>query len=182
MAGHLAHSRPRHLAVRVIYRLRQVWETIGARPDAEGLAAAQRLLPPPLWELFRQMPPHEQAHALRVFRRLQRQGHHDHALLCAALLHDVGKALEGPRLWERVAAVLAHACCPARAACWGKGQPHGWRRPFVIARQHPEWGARLAAKAGASMKTVALIRHHHTIPPPADLPGLAALQAADDQE
>jgi len=36
----------------------------------------------------------------------------------------------------------------------------GWRRAFVVGEQHPAWGARLAAEAGASPCTVALIRLH----------------------
>jgi hypothetical protein len=36
----------------------------------------------------------------------------------------------------------------------------GWRRAFVVAVQHPQWGADLAAKAGASPLAVALIRRH----------------------
>ncbi len=177
----MADPPARHAALRLIYRLRQFWEALRPRPDLRALASAQKILPPPLWALFRQMPLNEQAHALRVFQRLQREDHTDRRLLAAALLHDVGKALQHPHLWERVAVVVGYACCPSWAARAGESAPSGWRRPFVIARRHPEWGAHLAAKAGASPETVALIRYHHTFPPP-DLPGLAALQAADDRE
>ncbi len=182
MGGDMADPRARRAALRLSYRLRQFWEALRARPDPQALEAAQRVLAPSLWALFRQMPPNEQAHALRVFQRLRQAGHTEHDLLVAALLHDVGKALHHPRLWERVAVVLAYACCPRRAFQLGEGEPRGWRRPFVLARQHPEWGARLAADAGASPEVAALIRHHQTFPPPPDLPHLAALQAADDQE
>ncbi len=177
----MADPRSRRAALRLSYRLRQFWKALRARPDPQRLKAAQRLLSPPLWALFRQMPPNEQAHALRVFQRLQQAGHTDRDLLTAALLHDVGKALHRPRLWERVVVVLAYACCPVRAFHLGEGQPRGWRRPFVLARQHPAWGARLVAEAGAAPKVVALIRHHQTFPPP-DIPHLAALQAADNEE
>ena len=167
-------------ALRVIYRARQFWEAVHPRLDPAALEAAEALLPDGLWRLFRQMPPSEQAHALRVFRRLQALGCADPDLLTAALLHDVGKALRHPRLWERVAVVLAHRCCPRRARQWGEGEPKGWRRPFVLAARHPAWGAALAAEAGASERTVALIRQHHT----RDLhdAGLALLQEADEQE
>lgn len=177
----MANPRPGRVALRLSYRLRQFWEALRARPDPQGLEAAQRLLSPPLWALFQRMPPNEQAHALRVFQRLRQSGHTDRDLLTAALLHDVGKALQRPRLWERVAVVISYACCPTRAFRLGEGQPRGWRRPFVLARQHPEWGARLVAEAGASPEAVALIRYHQTVPPP-DIPHLAALQAADNEE
>lgn len=182
MADRAPHPPARQFAVRVIYRLRQFWEALRAHRDPAALAAARRVLSPNLWALFTQMPPGEQAHALRVFRRLQEAGCTDADVLTAALLHDVGKALQHPRLWERVAAVLGQACCPRQAARWGQGNPRGWRRPFVIAAQHPAWGARLAETAGASPRAVALIRAHQETAPAADDPGLALLQWADAQE
>jgi hypothetical protein len=62
---------------------------------------------------------------------------------------------------------------------WGQGQPRGLRRPFVVATQHPAWGADLSAAAGASARTCDLIRRHVS---PADDPDLATLQQADDME
>jgi len=181
MGGRMANSRTRKPTLRVAYRVRQTWYALTGRPDEAALQVAREVLTPPLWALFRQMPPNEQAHALRVLRRLQANGCREGDVLAAALLHDVGKALNRPRLWERVASVVAQRCCPQHARRWGEGRPRGWRRPFVIAQQHPVWGAELAAQAGASTTTVALIREHHTTPTP-DLPWLAVLQAADDQE
>jgi len=181
MADCAPHPIPRAAAAGLTYRVRQVWEALRAHRDPADLAAARTLLSPNLWALFTQMPANEQAHALRVFRRL-RQTNCAHAdLLTAALLHDVGKALQRPRLWERVAAVLAQACCPRLASRWGQGEARGWRRPFVIAAQHPHWSARLAASAGASPRTVELIRAHQEPAPAAD-PDLALLQWADAQE
>ena len=182
MAGRAPHPPAWQPAFRVIYRLRQFWEALRARRDPAALAAAREVLSPNLWALFAQMPPGEQAHALRVFRRLQESGCSDPEVLTAALLHDVGKALQHPRLWERVAAVLGQACCPRLAARWGQGEPRGWRRPFVIAAQHPAWGARLAESAGASPRTVALIRAHQETARTGDDPALARLQWADAQE
>ncbi len=170
----------RQPALRLTYRMRQFWEALRPRLDPQALAEAQTLLSPGLWRLFQQMPLSEQAHALRVFRRLKARGCHDPEVLTAALLHDVGKALQHPRLWERVAVVIAQRCCPRRAWAWGEAPPRGWRRPFVLARQHPAWGGDLAAQAGASPRVVALIQKHHTFPP--DDEPLAWLQWADAQE
>ncbi len=166
--------------VRLTYRARQFWEAVHPRRDPRALAEARALLPDGLWRLFQQMPPAEQAHALRVFRRLKARGCTDADLLTAALLHDVGKALHHPRVWERVAVVLAQRCCPRRAWQWGAGAPRGWKRPFVLARWHPVWGAERAAAAGASPRTAAIIRAHHT--PQPDDPAVALLQWADEQE
>ncbi len=165
-------------AFRLKYRLRQFWEAWRPQPDPQALAEAQSLLSPALWRLFSAMPLAEQAHGLRVFGILRAAGHTDPDLLTAALLHDVGKARCRPRLWERVVVVLAGWCCPRAWLRWGKGEPQGWRRPFVIAVQHPRWGAALVAAAGAS-RAAALIREHHA-PAPAD-PLVRVLQWADEQ-
>jgi hypothetical protein len=66
-------------------------------------------------------------------------------------------------LWERVIVVLAEHFLPIRAERWAQEEtPRGWRRGFVIRRLHPVWGAELAAQAGATPRTVALIRQHHS--------------------
>jgi len=103
----------------------------------------------------------------------------DASSLAAALLHDVGKVTAPPRLWERVIVVLAEHFLPARSERWAQEEvPRGWRRRFIIRRLHPGWGAELAAQAGATPRTVALIRQHHSTAENDAL--LAALQAADD--
>jgi hypothetical protein len=60
----------------------------------------------------------------------------------------------------------------------------GWRRAFIIAEQHPAWGAALAAEAGASPRLVTLIRLHQEVPPmeadPETRRLLSKLQAVDD--
>ncbi|NPA92448.1 MAG: hypothetical protein GXO56_02055 [Chloroflexi bacterium] len=170
----------RQPAFRLTYRVRQFWEALRPRVSPTALAEARAHLPHGLWRLFQEMPPEEQAHALRVFQRLKARGCTDPDVLTAALLHDVGKALQRPRLWERVVVVLAQRCCPRRAWAWGQGQARGWRRPFVLARQHPEWGAAQALAAGASSRTAELIRAHHSVNP--QDPDLALLQWADEQE
>jgi hypothetical protein len=91
-------------------------------------------------------------------------------------------------LLDRVMVVLARRLAPATAERWAAqplaaGEPHGWRRPFVTARCHPEWGAELCAAAGAPPLTVSLVRRHQT---PVTRPAgpedemLLLLQAADD--
>lgn len=152
-------------AERIIYRTRQFWNALSASPDAQELEQAQMWLNPQQMALFRQMSPGEQFHSLQVLRKVQSLGpdqpedlHPD--LAVAALLHDVGKCRYPLRLWERILIVLSGALFPRALQNWGMGQPRGWRRAFVVARAHPEWGAQMAAEAGASPLAVFLIRNH----------------------
>jgi hypothetical protein len=110
--------------------------------------------------LFDGMQPSEQAHSIAVMRRLQVQDTAEHDLLVAALLHDAGKCLYPLRAWERVLIVLVGALSDRLVDRWGSGEPRGWRRPFVVAKQHPAWGADLARRQGATALTVELIRQH----------------------
>lgn len=146
--------------MRWLYRVRQFWLALTATPRPEDLFEAGKILSPALMHLFEQMHPSEQAHSLMIYRRLRDQGETNPDLLAAALLHDVGKSLYRLRIGERVAIVLMRALLPACARSWGQGEPSGWKRPYVIAEKHAEWGAQMAARAGASPATVELIRRH----------------------
>jgi hypothetical protein len=126
------------------------------------------------------MQPSEQVHAYQVFQHLKAAGHSDSDLLVAALLHDVGKILYPLSIFDRVVIALGKRLFLRAARRWGGGTPRGLRRPFVVAVNHAAWGADLAAQAGASSRTVGLIRCHQDSPP-LDDPLLAALQAADDE-
>jgi putative nucleotidyltransferase with HDIG domain len=170
----------------IVYRTRQFWLAMTARPSPDDLAQAAGLLSPALFQLFEQMQPSEQAHSLEIFRRLQWEGETDRDLLAAALLHDVGKSHCPLRLWERVWIVLARAAAPQRARRWGQAAPRGWRRALVVAEQHPAWGAEMARQAGASAVTVELIRRHQEtlVPAAASRPDsslLIRLQSLDNE-
>lgn len=148
--------------------------------------AARRVLSnPALFRLFKRMRRSEQLHSLRVVKTLQGQGHDHPDLLAAALLHDSGKSRCRLTIFGRTLAVLGRRLLPSRAARWAQGEPRGWRRPFVIAEQHPVWSAEDMAAAGASPLAVTLARRHQE--PPAESPQseedhlLALLQAADNQ-
>ncbi len=100
---------------RPLYRVRQFWRALHARPTAQELAAAQGVLTPQQYALFCRMQPSEQAHSLGVLRQLHAQALPPQDLQVAALLHDAGKCL---------AAFLAAPACrglPApgmgRSAC-----------------------------------------------------------------
>lgn len=147
-------------SVRFVYRVHQFWHALTRVPAASELEQARRMLSPSLWALFLGLQASEQAHGLSIFRRLCEQGDAGDDLLAAALLHDVGKSRYPLHIWERVWIVLGQAFFPGQAKAWGRADPKGWRRPFVVAEQHPAWGAEMAARAGASPMTVALIKRH----------------------
>jgi putative nucleotidyltransferase with HDIG domain len=160
---------------RLLYRLRQFIAALGAHPAAEDLQQAAQWLSPQEMALFDRLQPSEQVHSLQVFKSLQSGGGsltRQPDLLVAALLHDVGKCRHPLRLWERAWIVFAQALLPGFVERWGRSgssenQAHGlriqgpwWQRPFVVAIQHPAWGAEMAAEAGSSPLVVALIRRH----------------------
>ena len=169
---------------RVLYRTRQFWGALWARPRPEQLDMARQHLTPAQFELFQQMQPSEMSHALTMVEGLVAQGNDDPDLLVAALLHDIGKARHPLRIWERVLIVLGQKVFPQRSARWGLGEPRGWRRPFVIAAQHPAWGAEMAAGVAVSPLVLEMIRCHQDEAPDyfgeeeSDL--FARLQAVDN--
>ena len=130
--------------------------------------------------LFRRMQPSEQTHAVQVFERLKTAGQTDPDLLVAALLHDVGKVMFPLSLIDRIAIVLGNRFFRRKSGQWSNGPMTWLRRPFVVAAHHPQWGADLAEQAGASDRTVGLIRSHQDAPTGSD-PLLTVLQSADDE-
>jgi hypothetical protein len=162
--------------LRVRYRARQFWQAVSAVTAAEDLAQAEAVLTPPLMELFMRLQKSEQVHSLRLYRQLVEAGERQRDLLVAALLHDIGKSRFPLRLWERALIVIARAIFPASSRRWGQEAPRGWHKPFVVAEQHPAWGADLAAQAGASPLAVALIRSHQSPPAAAGDPAARSLE------
>ena len=149
-----------------LYRVQQFWLAWGAQPPTETeLAPARSVLTTKQMKLFKCLQPSEQIHALRVLQTIQAQGETDPDLQTAALLHDIGKARAPLKLWERVAIVLAKASFPTCTKSWGGGQPRGWKRPFVVAEQHPDWGGEMASQVGVSPLAVSLIRRHQSSEP-----------------
>ena len=165
--------------MRISYRARQLWHALTATPEPEDLDLARRVLSPSQMDLFLKLQPNEQVHSLRIYRQLYDQNPVDDDLLVAALLHDVGKASFPLRPWERAWIVIAKAVLPARVAEWGRTQPRGWKRTFVIAEQHAAWGAEIAARVGTSPTAVNLIRRHQQPIVPPDLQGPAAATRED---
>lgn len=159
---------------RLVYRTRQFWQAISTDSSREDIELASTILTPSQFELFQQMHKSEQAHSLRVLKELRDQGELDTDLQIAALLHDVGKIRAPLRLWERVMVVVVRAFCPYCVQKWGSPNGGdsldglGWRRAFVVAEEHPAWGANLASQHGVSELAASLIaRHQEQLPPTA---------------
>jgi hypothetical protein len=147
-----------------IYRVRQFVSALLARVSPKDLREADEILPPPARDLYHRMSVPDQRHALNVMQTLRRKGYTEPDLLAAALLHDVGKSAARIHSWHRAIIVLSKRFAPGGLAWLTRGEPRGWRRPFVIHRQHAELGAEWAAQAGCSALTVSLIRRHQEAP------------------
>jgi len=156
--------------VRLRYRLRQFWRILSIKEDQLEDEQALVKLNPEQRTLFTQMQPGEQNHAVIMFHSLLEQGETQPDLLVAALLHDVGKLRYRMSPLERAMVVLVKAVMPGQAHRWGEllsagwdGLP-SWRKPFIVAEHHAEWGAEMARQAGVSSLTETLIREHHHPP------------------
>ena len=147
--------------MRIRYRVSQFIKAFYTHPTALQLDQARNVLGLALMRLFLQMQPSEQVHSLSIYEQFIADGERDPDLLTAALLHDVGKTRVPLHIWEKVIIVMARRLFLDRVREWGQGQPHGWKRPFVVAEQHAAWGAEMAAAAGASDVAVGIIRRHH---------------------
>lgn len=142
------------------------------------MAYASARLEPELLALFQRMARAEQHHGIALCKALEARGATDPDAYVAALLHDCGKTVVPPYLWDRVLVVLGEWLLPSQAARWAASEsPRGLTRGFVIRKRHAAWGASLAQQAGASSRAVALIREHHHAA--ADFEALEASLGAD---
>lgn len=166
------------------YRLQQGVRALSAwlRPVEDE--QARKHLTPALYMLYTRMRRSERQHSLRVLHALLAEDHTDADLLTAGLLHDVGKTRASFSIPEKVLVVLVKALAPSLYHRWGQGAPRGWRRPFAVSVQHPDWGADMVKAAGGSPTAAELVRRHAdhlSTPPQTDVEHLlAALQSADD--
>lgn len=167
----------------IAYRATQFFRLLFTKPASQDLQLVNEILPVSLQSLFQCMSTADQNHAIRVLHTLLDQGEQDPELLAAALLHDVGKTRLRPHIWDRIAVVLGTALVPNATRRWGRDKPHGWKRAFVIAANHPAWGAQMILASGGSEELAALVQRHQD-PPVAEVANemdrlLRKLQDAD---
>ena len=125
--------------MRILYRVRQFWRTISLKTDPHELEQAKALLTQQQWELFLQLQPGEQSHALAMYRKLLEQGENQPDLLVAALLHDVGKLRYRMNPIERTMVVLAKAVIPDQAQRWGEPAASMDGIAYQAGGRHSSW-------------------------------------------
>jgi len=159
------------LLPRLRYRLWQVWAGWHPKLEERDKEQARRWLNEAAFSLWLRQSPRDQAHSLRVLRRLQKEDGRFPALMAAALLHDVGKVMAPIRLWHRIGWVLVEHL--GSRGLSRLTRPRGWRRSFWVLAEHPRLGAALARQAGCDERTVWLIEHHQD-----DIEGLRKREAS----
>ncbi|MCX8062888.1 MAG: HD domain-containing protein [Anaerolineales bacterium] len=150
------------------YRVWQFWNALWAEPRSEDRQFVKQFLSAELIGLFERLDRSEQAHAVRVCRRLMAEGETSPILLTAALLHDIGKICYPLQLWERVWIVL-FAWISRKLGIKLKLTNEDlesvsgvtwWKRPVVVGQFHPQWGAEMLRNQGVDERIVWLVEHH----------------------
>ncbi|HEY9723081.1 MAG TPA: hypothetical protein V6D47_13815 [Oscillatoriaceae cyanobacterium] len=132
-------------------RLRQVAYYLAPRLTAEDREWALGFLNPAQQALFSAMGRADQAHAVRVARRLHGRQAPAYAIE-AALLHDCAKPADYNLFW-RCFGVLMGRWLPVPQA----SQVDGWPRMLRVYHWHDLDGLRLAEAAGTSPEAIALL-------------------------
>jgi hypothetical protein len=154
-------------------KVRQFRSHVRARVAPDERAALAGWVTPDQLALFDSMHIADRRHGLDVATTLREQGVTDEEVLLAGLLHDAGKGRTG--VWPRVAYSLGQAY---GAWVWRvAGVLPPMRTALERLREHAETSARLAERAGASPRTVDLIRHQEA---PVDPDAGRLLQLADE--
>jgi hypothetical protein len=152
----------------MFYRLRQLYSAIWSTVRPEEYRWVRKILSEKEYRLFLSQALPDQRHALDVALDIKTQADRIEktygrdaclSLLQAALLHDCGKALSPPRLWQRILIVTAGFFPQNHGRKIGGYGLFGETLPLY--HEHPLWGRNLAAEAGCSHQVLALIEHHH---------------------
>lgn len=154
-------------------KVRQFRSHVRARVAPDERSALATWVSPPQLALFDSMHVADRRHGLDVVATLRDQAVTDDEVLLAGLLHDAGKGSTG--VWPRVAFSLgqAYGAWVWRVAAILPGMSAGIER----LRAHAEISALLAEAAGATPRTVELIRHQEA---PVDPDAGRLLQLADE--
>jgi len=154
-------------------KVRQFRSHVRARVAPDERAALTGWVSHDQLALFDTMHVADRRHGLDVVATLREQGVADEEVLLAGLLHDAGKGRTG--VWPRVMYSLGQAYGSWVWRVAGILPPV--RRAIDRLRAHADTSARLAERAGASPRTVDLIRHQEA---PVDPDAGRLLQLADE--
>jgi len=146
---------------RVTLRVSRFVRTV--RPHVTNLdrALAEEWLSSDLLSLFLCQSEADQRHAINVTRLLLRNGYSSRDLIAAALLHDLGKCQAAFTPWHRSLIVILDTYAPWGLQWLAKYERYRLLAPFAAYTRHATVGAELARGAGASERTVYLIKKHH---------------------
>lgn len=145
------------------YRLMQGVRALFAFTRDVDYTLVERVLTPAQVAAFKRMTHGEQLHSLRVLEAvLHQQPDTPHDLQVAALLHDCGKARWPLSVYGKSIAVLARKLAPPLYHYGSRRDPARavWARPFIVAEQHPAWGAEILRETGGTTRAVWLVEHH----------------------
>ena len=140
--------------------------------------------------LFYRMPRFDQKHCINVAYAAEALAQHtakasQKMLVKVALLHDIGKVVDPPKLRFRVYAALYEMFLPFLAnflAKHGK-KPKSSRlaRSLYIKKEHGPIGTELLKELNWGEGPLFLIAHHHDAPQDKELPELTILRQADEE-
>lgn len=170
-----------------VQRIKQGVRALVAFARPADFSLAEAYLTPAQLAHFQRLDRSEQHHSLNVLRDVLAQGGDTpHDLAVAALLHDIGKTRYRLAVWQRTLAVLVKKVAPRLEARWSmEGDVTFWRKPFIVRRHHPAWGADILQACGGTARAIWLVAHHAEDPARwQDHPHhalLMRLQAADDK-
>jgi len=140
------------LTARSRYRARQFRRTLAPNVTDDERRAARAVLGPSLFALFVAMQPADQRHCLDVYELLRSNGESNIDVLIAALIHDAGKAGDGPariRIWHRV----LHVALPdALVRLFARGEGG-----LSKLQRHGEETLAFAREAGAPDRVISLL-------------------------
>jgi putative nucleotidyltransferase with HDIG domain len=128
---------------RILYRYRQFCSTINPKVNPSLLAEARAILPPEWRKIFDRHTKPELAHILRMYNRIKTGEDIPEAekpeLLILALIHDIGKTVTRPTLFEKIVKTILP----------------------IPNRAHSAMGAKILQRLGAPRILIKRVRDHH---------------------
>ncbi len=153
----------------MFYRFSQLYNAIFPKIELKEYLCIEKILAAKELILFYKQTLPDQRHALDVAKDIQKERHSlentygskaYQVLLRAALLHDCGKSLLPPRLWQRIFIVVT-GYLPITGLNYILSKQNIFVKTILVYKLHPAWGKHLAARAGCNQEILSLIQNHH---------------------